>query len=358
MATRPKASYTENDWTTHRMAMSDNTHAIRLNSFDNRQEAHRLRNDIRVKTAWDTYENNLRLADRIEDIELWRQKLIKQIAEVNNELQKLNSTKLAADVALKSQEDILLSVIGECMSLNKERYGIDHTRGDVEHELEKEEMVAENAKRLLRQRIADAFEQRNKLLRCLWQLEQNLNAKTGFKDVETNKLRLTKYSPDISLHPDPYQVPENLITVEDWHNRSNIISGLADGELRSSENLRDVITSSIANSNRMLRDQQARTNFAYRKRIHELEQTLKDLEHQKKMLEDEIKACEDEIARLEAAIENQIPSQKLAQTRLDKQTRRPLTECVADPPWYGLRSECVALDMAQDALVAKLLESK
>lgn len=148
------------------MAMADASDKTRLGAFQGRQESHWLRNDVSVRTIWDTYENNIRLSDRVDELQKWRQKLQRQLADTDGEVEVLKNVKITTERALKRKEvrmetlsslvvynylflpeqEVLLGVIGECMSLGKERSGIDHTRSEVEQELER---VRERAKTIL-----------------------------------------------------------------------------------------------------------------------------------------------------------------------------------------------------------------
>lgn len=359
MATRPKAAFSDNDWLQHKNAISDNTSEIRNEAFQQRQESKVLRENTSVKTSWDTYENNIRLSDRIDDVNSYREKIQRVIKEIDQEIENVNSVKRITEKALKAKEELVLSVLSECMSLGKERSGIDHTYSDVEVELQKEQAIAENSKKLLRQRIDEAFDQINRLKRSRFQLSENSERKLVAINVDKQQLALDTTAPNISMNNDCMRIPKQIITVDDWDNRGNRIIDLSEAELRSSEALRDVMQSSVANASRLLQDQQSSTDYAYRKRIHAMKGTKNDLDYQNTTLTDEISRVESEIEELENAIQNQLPPIYLAQTRLDNRTRRPANgECVADSAYYGLRAENITLEEAQKQLEDRLSQMK
>ena len=88
MATHVKNSvrFQPADWYTSNYSISTNAERQREASFQTRQEARFLSNETDSKTKWDQYDNNTRLADRVDDIRKWKEILEKCLADLDKEV--------------------------------------------------------------------------------------------------------------------------------------------------------------------------------------------------------------------------------------------------------------------------------
>jgi len=65
---KPGERYATSDWFTSNYVISTDAERQRVASHETRQESHYLRNETSNRTKWDQYDNNTRLADRVDHI--------------------------------------------------------------------------------------------------------------------------------------------------------------------------------------------------------------------------------------------------------------------------------------------------
>ena len=65
---KPEERYTTSDWFTTNYVISTDAERQRAASHETRQESRYLRNETSNRTKWDQYDNNTRLADRVDHI--------------------------------------------------------------------------------------------------------------------------------------------------------------------------------------------------------------------------------------------------------------------------------------------------
>lgn len=88
MATHVKTAtrFQPQDWFTSNYTISTNAERQRESSFQVRQESRFLSNETDSKTKWDQYDNNTRLADRVDDIRKWKEILEKCLSDLDKEV--------------------------------------------------------------------------------------------------------------------------------------------------------------------------------------------------------------------------------------------------------------------------------
>lgn len=354
---KPAARYAPSDWFTTNYTISTNSERQQSASFQTRQEAHRLRNETDNKTKWDQYDNNTRLADRIDDIRKWKEILERTLGQLDREIGDLSEAKEEAENALEAK-NLPLSVATECLTLRDGRQGIDLVEDEVSAQLKNEVTVIEGAKRDLQQRIDESFEQICLLQEARQQVVADLHDKNIALGIDIDQYNLTEQSPNISFKPDPCRVPNGSVTPQNWEDFSRYNKERADAEMKASTTLREAIHHTLTKTENDLEAQKAATEYAYRKRIHETEQAKDELEWQKANLEDEIAKQEAAIRALEESIRAKNPPQKLAETRLENRTYRPNVELCRDAPQYGLVDEVQQLKTTRLALQEKLRQAK
>jgi len=65
---KPGERYATSDWFTANYVISTDAERQRVASHETRQESRYLRNETTNRTRWDQYDNNTRLADRVDHI--------------------------------------------------------------------------------------------------------------------------------------------------------------------------------------------------------------------------------------------------------------------------------------------------
>lgn len=114
------------------------------------------------------------------------------------------------------------------------------------------------------------------------QLYRDLTDKNIAFDIDGECLKLNNNSPNICFHPDPTRTVKGSVTPETWDQFSNYNKLRAEAEMQASQRLREAIFATIQKTANDLEAQRQATEFSYRKRIHETEQTKNELEWQQR----------------------------------------------------------------------------
>jgi len=356
IASKPVTHFAPSDWHTNSHLLSTNAEKLRDNSHSTRQESSQLRNETYNRTSWGIHDNTTRLSNRIDDIETWRETLEKTLADVEEEIRKLEEDKDLAERALEAKA-LPLDVASECKTLRDGRRDIDVVDDLANSEVNKEIDVIEGIKDALQAKVSSAFEQLCLLKEARQQLRADLRDKTEAKKIDTYCHDLTINSPDICYQPNSTRTPKGSTTPQTWEDFSRYNKDRADAEMRSSQRLREAIHSTVAQTDNDLEAQRQATEFALRKRIHEMKRAKDEDEWQKKNTEEEIAKQERNIRELERAIKDKENPLKLAMTRLENRTYRPNVELCRDNAQYGLVNEVHEIQDSIKALEKKLQDA-
>lgn len=357
LSLKPGSRFSVPDWHTNNSLISTNAQRQRTASHDIRQDARSLRNDTNNQTKWNEHDNGTRLAERIDEVEKWKQELDKCLGEVNAEIDALTLMKDEAEKALQAK-NVPSDVAIECLTLRESRRSIDLVRDLVEKELHKEVEVIEGVRKALQQKISEAFEQICLLQESRQQLSWDQRDKAETIEIDQKCLSLAKNSPIISLKVDPVRVAHGTTSLQEWEQFSRYNKDRADAELQASAELREAISMTIAQTNNELEAQRQAVEFAYRKRIHEFEKTHNELKWQEKNTKEEIAEMEEDIRRLEDDLRKKRGPLKLAHARLETRTYRPNVDLCRDQVQYGLTDEVHQLEGTIAMLKQKLAQSQ
>jgi tektin-2 len=281
LSTKPIVKFNHCDWMTNKHAISSDAEKTRNVSFQVRQEGRFLNNETDNQTWWDTHDNNVRLSDRLDDIEEWRQVLRYQIGDIDKELEAIRLTKHFCENMLNDMK-VPLDVNIENHVTRDGRLGVDLVRDEPESELKKETNVIDAIKRQLHQKCQESFDQIRRLDEARQQLLNDLNDKNVAHAIDEENLILTKHSSAISFKPNPLRIPKGSVTPQQWLAFSKYNKDRSDAEMQSSKRLRENIQHTMSQSTNNMNSQKNATEYAMRKRIHETEQARDELGWQKK----------------------------------------------------------------------------
>ncbi|NXA50139.1 TEKT2 protein, partial [Nothocercus julius] len=358
LSVKPGRRFSVPDWRANAELLSANAERQRSASHRVRQEGRVLRSETGTQTKWDEQDNKTRLTERIDSVNRWKETLDKCLADVDAEIDTLAEVKEAAEHALQAK-NLPLDVAIECLTLRESRRAIDVVRDPVEEELHKEVEVIEKAKRDLQQRVNEAFEQLCLLQEVHQQLSLDHRGKMEALEIDRVCLSLNVNSPNISFKVNPTQVPDGSSSLQEWDDYSQRNKDRAEAEMKASNELREAIALTIAQTNNELEAQRVLTEFALRKRIRDLEKAYDELKWQEKNTLEEIAEMEEDIRRLEEDLRRKMKDLKLAHTRLETRTQRPNMELCRDQVvQYGLTDEIRQLEGTISALKQKLAQSQ
>lgn len=345
------------DWHQSNVIVRTTAQRLRDSSHRIRQEGRWLRNESDNHTRWTQHDSDTRMEERLDDVTTWRKSLEKCLEDTDEEIRRLEEEKERCERALEAKK-VPLDISLECLMLREQRIGIDLVRDPVEANLGKEVEVIEGCKALLQQKINEASEQLCLLQEARQQLYRDLTDKNISFDIDKECLKLNNTSPNICFHPAPTRTVKGSVTPETWDQYSNYNKLRAEAEIQASQRLREAIFATIQKTANDLEAQRQATEFSYRKRIHETEQTKSELEWQQRNTKQEIETLEGDILRIKQAIEAKKAPMMVAQTRLENRTYRPNVELCRDSTQYQLCHEVREIEGTVKALVEKLQEAQ
>ncbi|XP_010865100.2 tektin-2 isoform X2 [Esox lucius] len=354
---KPGLRYSVSDWDTRNKQMSDTAEQWRHISHETRQDGRGLCIETTCKTSWDEINSSRRLSDRIWDISRWRETLESCAKEVDKEKDALTRGKEETERALAATM-VSLEVAVECLTLREGRCGNELVNDPVEAQLKKEVKLIDGLQQMLQQRIDKAFEQLCLLQEARQQLTQDLQNKIEAQDIDLSCLSLNVTSPDISLKPNPLCIPIGSTTPQQWEQFSQNNVARAQEDIQASLQLREDMRVTRAQLQNELEAQRIATEFAIRKRTHQLEQACNEMNWQLKSTQDEILNMENDIRSLEDDLQAKMAPLKLVHTRLENRIKRPGVDLCRDEVQFGLVEEAKQLEATILALKQKLAQAR
>ncbi|XP_022901941.1 tektin-2 [Onthophagus taurus] len=341
------------DWNAKQWASQQTNDTRRNDAFMLRHQARQLRNETRIKTDWDTYHNNARLADRITEMIRWKDTLQACLNLINREVNALREEKFSTEKEFEAL-GIPISIVSECISMRDCRQGAELTYDDGDTELKRELCVLENVKKLLIERCQSAWEKINRLDEVKFKVQLDINDKHESIELDKDQLTLDKNCANISYKTDPLRIPSASIPYETWLEHSKYTKLLADKELEDTCKLREALFVIREKARNDIRAQRDYVDFILRKRIYEIQRARNELEWQQLKMREEMEKVGKEIQSLEEALNNKDDARKLAETRLENRTYRPGFELARDEAEIGLKDEVTQLTQTQQDIANKL----
>nr|XP_017531789.2 tektin-2 [Manis javanica]XP_017531790.2 tektin-2 [Manis javanica]XP_036877119.1 tektin-2 [Manis javanica]XP_036877120.1 tektin-2 [Manis javanica] len=354
---KPSQRFRLPDWHTNSYLLSTNAERQRDASHQIRQEARVLRNETTNQTIWDEHDNRTRLAERIDTVNRWKEMLDKCLTDLDAEIDALTQMKESAEQNLQAK-NLPLDVAVECLTLRDSRRDIDVVKDPVEEELHKEVQIIDATKKALQQKISQAFEKLCLLQEVRQQLSSDHRGKMETLDIDRGCLSLNLKSPNISLKVNPTRVPNGSSTLPQWDDFSQFNKNRAEAEMKGATELREAIALTIAQTNNELEAQRVATEFAFRKRLWDMEKVYSELKWQEKNTLEEISELHEDLQHLEEDLRRKLQNLKLCHTRLESRTYRPNVELCRDQAQYGLTDEVHQLETTIAALKQKLAQAQ
>ena len=114
------------------------------------------------------------------------------------------------------------------------------------------------------------------------QLHLDLTDKRTALEIDNVCYGLNNKSANIGFHPNPTRTVKGSVTPETWDQHSNYNKLRAEAEMKASRHLREAIFATLQQTANDLEAQRQASEYAYRKRLHEMEQVKSELEWQQK----------------------------------------------------------------------------
>lgn len=341
------------DWYAKQWENQQSSATRARDAFNLRQESQQMRNELNIRSTWDTYLNNARIADRITELDRWRETLQSLLDRINEELENLRRSKFETDKEIDFL-GIRFMVVSECISMRDCRLGEELTQDDAEREIKRELCLLENVKKNLTERSQAAWEKINRLEEIKFQLNLDLNDKTEAADIDREQLALDKRSACISYKINSTRIPKNSVSYEDWLKHTQHVKQQADDELADTLKLCESLFVAKERSKNDMISQRDYVDFSLRKRISETQKARNEAQWLKKKICEELEKLTNTINDMENTILDKKRALKLAETRLENRTYRPGFELALDEPDQGLKKEVFQLFHTIQDLTNKL----
>lgn len=341
------------DWYAKQWEIQQTNDARRNDAFNLRHEARQLRNETKIRTEWDTYHNNVRLADRVTELDRWKEMLESCLQRIDKEVNQLKDEKYETEKEIEGL-GIPIGVIAECISMRDNRQGSELTYDEGDTELKRELCVVEDVKKMLIERCQGAWEKINNLNEVRFKLNLDINDKHEAIEIDRDQLTLDKNCANISFKTDPLRVVKNSLPYEAWLEHSRYVKLLADNELADTLRLREALFVVRERSRNDMVAQRDRVDFILRKRIYQTQKARNEIEWQQLKMRDEMEKVVKEIRTLEDALQGKTDALKLAETRLENRSYRPGFELTRDEAEHGLKDEVLQLRQTRTDLLDKI----
>ncbi|KAF5305599.1 hypothetical protein FQR65_LT07679 [Abscondita terminalis] len=341
------------DWYAKQWQLQQTNDTRRSDSFNVRHESRQMRNETRIRTEWDTYHNNARLADRITELSRWKHTLEECLKRVLKEMHHLKEEKYSTEREIDNL-GIPIGVISECISMRDCRQGAELTYDDGDTELKKELCVVENVKKLLVERCQSTWEKISRLEEVVFKLNLDINDKNESIEIDKEQLGQDKDCANISFKTDPLRIAKGSIPYETWLEHTRYTKLLADSELADAGKLREALFVVRERARNDMIAQRDCVDFTLRKRIYETQRARNELEWQLLKMHEEMEKIVKEIATLNEALLAKTDALKLCETRLECRSYRPGFELARDEVEIGLKEEVMQLRQTRRDLEDKI----
>jgi len=320
-------------------------------------ESKRLTDETDEITRFTQEDVNKKLAQRLRELNFWKDEVQSQLQAVDKEIETLLKYKGNLENSLESTEHPQ-SVTTSCLTYRQGREAIDMVQDDVEINLLKEVEVIEGVRSVLVRTLEQTVEQIRRLRSAKYFLQKDVADKNAAISIDNSCHTLSNKDTDINLYEGVTQDLVSAVMPADWSNYSDANIKKAECEKQASVTLRSVIAGVIEQTRNDLLTQCRNVDLALKKRVEECSNAKERLTGHLDKVEREIESMEGNISQLKAAIEEKLAPLKVAHTRLAQRSQRPNIELTRDPAQYQLVNEVKLIESAIAALESQLEASE
>ncbi|KAL0272150.1 UNVERIFIED_CONTAM: hypothetical protein PYX00_005229 [Menopon gallinae] len=339
----PPCRYTEEEWYNHtiarfRLAEDQNLLADRI-----LEDSARVIDNVREKLEKNKEQTEMRMKEKIRDLEFARNEIENSRKILNVELEALGAFKERIQDALQSIRISAKRITEKCCVLREGRIGIDLVQDYVEVELKKEIKTIDGAEMILQRTLEQLKEMMREIRATLYLLTRDLEDKMKTLAIETECLNMKTTNLDLSLYHGTTPLDASDIAYHEWqHYTENIfLSGFK--KVNNARNFRNTIDRLLREAFDDLRTQYAAVNEAFQRRIEEQKEMKTKLEKQLFEVNRQVNEMTRNITELEKAIAEKEGYLALAHTRLGRRAHRPQVELNRDEVETRLVNEVVEI---------------
>lgn len=345
--------YSPYEWHKSNHKNYNNAEQERASAERLQSEGARLTDETDEITRFTQEDVNKKLAQRLRELNFWKDEVQSQLQSVDNEIDTLLKYKGSLENSLESTEHPQ-SVTTSCLTYRQGREGIDMVHDDVEINLLKEGEVIEGVRSVLVRTLEQTIEQIRRLRSAKYFLQKDVADKNAAISIDNTCHNLNNKDSDIHLYDGVTQELVTSVTPADWSNYSDANIKKAECEKQASVTLRSVISGVIEQTRNDLLKQCRNVDLALKRRVEECTNAKERLTGHLDKVEKEIESMECNISKLKAASEEKVAPLKVAHTRLAQRSQRPNVELTRDPAQYQLVSEVKLIEQSIAALESQL----
>jgi len=320
-------------------------------------ESRRITDETDEITRQTQEDVNKKLAQRLRELNFWKDEVHSQLTAIDNEIDTLLKHKAKLENALEST-DHPHSVTSSCLSYREGREGIDIVHDNVEINLLKEVEVIDGVRSVLKRTLEQTIEQIRRLRSAKYFLQKDVADKNLAINIDGTCHNLNNKDSEIGLFDGVSKIDASSVTPADWSNFSDTNIKKAESEKQASITLRGVINGLLEQTCNDLVMQCQAVDLALKKRVEECAEARTRLVSHLDKVEGEIDNMEVNISNLKAAIDAKMAPLKVAHTRLAHRSQRPNVELTRDPAQYQLVNEVNAIETNIAALQSQLSASE
>ncbi|XP_012233527.1 tektin-2 isoform X2 [Linepithema humile] len=347
------------DWYAKQWQLRQSADVRRSEACQLRNSGKTVRAEANVRTKWDTYVNNTRIADRVTELSRWKDTIEDLLQKLLTEMCLLSDEKANTEKDIESVNR-LLQIVSECISTRDCRRVTELTYDEADTELKKELRTIASIQEALTKRVQAAWEKLNHLERIKFELNLDIEDKNDTIRIDKGNLKLDHMCANISYKPKTSICAEktNLITYEMWLDRCHRSKMLAESESNDCYTFREATRVMRECAWNDIKAQQDVTDYTLRKRIYQTQKARNELEWQKLKVQQEMEMLAKEITQLEATLMSKIGVVKCVETRLENRVYRPGSELCKDEVELGLQSENLQLKQTEEDLAKVIAHTK
>lgn len=340
-----------------------------LEQFENAEREQKHASKILAKSDRITEEaqhvvsRNLETTDhqfdvKLNDIEYLRELLETTKQSSDEEVEALKAYRDRVHDASSNLEENALTLCRKCISLRRNRIGVDLCHDEVENELLVECKMIEGVILLLKELFSQLTEQGRKLRSCTYFISRDLENKMSGLVIDRHNACLKPTSLHLESSQNPITLKLESSTMEEWnlYTHNNITKTRK--EIEKSRPLRSYVDTILRKSVDDLNFQFDKCNRAFHQRIDEYKEAKSKLENQHFETLRQANEMIRNIDRLEKAISDKEAYMALARTRFNNRVHRPGIELCRDDVEIQLITEIKEIESSVANLHSVLNEAQ
>jgi len=330
--------YSTGDWDASNNAYYNLSERERSYAERLRADAWRAVKATDMRTRNRQSSNTKRLGSRVNDITFWKDELVKEMREMDNEIDNLKEHKRVLEQAYQNTKNPL-AIAEECLLQREKRVGIDLVHDDPEKNLTREVKVITSCQNKMKNLIQKSHIQLKMNRAAQHACEKDAKDKFHSQNLDDRMHGLRNQSGTIGYHPGIENIDNTISIPESWmkFTQDNITRSQKEREM--SEKLRGAIDSLLRQCANDMWNTYNGVNNAFNARIQETNDAKNKLQAHLARTNHEISDMEKAVALLKKAIRDKEAPMKVAQTRLEERTHRFNVESCNDPVMKGLQRE-------------------